>query len=182
MSSATSAQAKPDAKSDAKPDAKPKSPALMLVLDTTAAPGAPRIHEQTVDGLNRQFTFEANKGLPLEPAIAAKFLRHDAFKLVDEANNVIPYARPPRQPEDLQAGEKLSLGKDETVARYDELTNAALLKRALPLPGGERFADNPERGAVIAFILDTKAKMAESNKAKTPDVGKDDFIPAAETE
>lgn len=165
----------------AKPAAKPAiAKRTMRVLDTTAIAGPPREHEQILDGQIKAFKFEAGKGLELPEAIAVKFLKHDGFKLVDEDDNVIEYQRAPKQPDELQAGEKLILAGDEIVARLDELTNAALLKRAMAMPGGERFANEPNRAAIIAFMIQTKAKIAKANISKDKDVGELDFVPSAD--
>lgn len=174
-----------DKANEPKADAKPAERKKMRVLDTTAVPGgANRHHEQIVDGIARTFIFEPGKGLELPAEIAVKFLKTDGFKLVDDDNNVVVYERPPRQPEDLGAGEKLVLAPNETVARYDELTNAALVKRAAPMPGGEVFARSAQldRAAVIRFIMDTKAKLAAANVSKDKDIGDDEFLPPAETD
>lgn len=165
---------------DAPKPPKAAEPKEMLVIDTTATDG-PRTHEQLIDGAVKQFKFEPSKPLALEPAIAAKFLRHPAFQLVDEAGKVVAYARPPRQPEEMGAGEKLELAKDETVARLDELTSPALLKRVVALPGGERFAkDAADRAAIIKFIVATKEALAKANTSREKDVKADEFVPEGE--
>jgi response regulator RpfG family c-di-GMP phosphodiesterase len=177
MSTAATAEAeKPAAAAKAKPPA--PAAAKLFVLDTTAIEGK-RIHEQLVNGHVKQFTFEPYKGTELDAAVAAKFLQHEAFKRVDEAGNEIEYQRPPRQPEQLQAGETLKLAGNETVARFDELTNTSLLKRACALPGGEKFIDTKDRPGLIKFIIDAKAKLAAANKA-APEVSKDEFVPEAD--
>lgn len=158
----------------------------MLVLDTSAVPSensptGERSHAQIINGITKIFRFLPGVGTPMEPSIAAKFLRHEAFRLVDADGNELPYERVPKQPTDLQAGEKLVLADNETVARYDELTNAALLQRVLPLPGGEKFsADAPDRKAVIDFIIAAQQKLAAAKRSRVRDVGNDEFVPAAD--
>lgn len=163
-----------------------EKPAQMLVLDTSATPSensptGERMHAQIINGITKIFRFKPGVGTPLDPAVAAKFLRHDAFRLVDADGNELPYERVPKQPNDLQAGEKLVLADNETVARYDELTNAALLQRVLPLPGGEKFsAEAPDRKAVIDFIIAAQQKLAAAKRSRVSDVGADEFVPAAD--
>src|SRR5689334_18614939 len=91
-----------------KPKAKPatdaapvKAPAVIYVLDTTAtATSGPRKHEAIVDGVAKPFTFEYGKPLALPPLVAARFLRHDAFKLTDAEGNLLAHTRRPKQPEE----------------------------------------------------------------------------------
>lgn len=156
-------------------------PAVFYVLDTTAVEGN-RIHEQRIDGIIKSFTFSPGKPLELAPAIALKFLKHDAFKACDKDGNLVAYKRPPKQPDELQAGEQIKLAEDETVARYSELSTLALQHRAVQMQGGERFADKPDRKDMIAFIVETKAKFKKANTSKEADVGPNDFVPESDLE
>lgn len=154
---------------------------VILVLDKTAVEG-PRIHEMPVLGAIRKFTFQPGVGTPMPPEIAAKFLKHeDAFAPVNEQGQVLPYTRAPKQLEELQAGEKLNLSEQETVARFDELSSPSLYRRCVELPGGEKFSqgDRPDRGGMIVFLM--AAAKAKRNQGKTAasDVGPDDFVPEA---
>lgn len=164
----------------AKP-AETKKPRTMLVLDATAIPGGgPREHQQLVGGVLTTFTFQPGKPLELAYEIAVKFLRHGpaAFRLVDAEGKVLEYKTRPRQPEELGAGEHLVLAPEETVARYDELSNTALMARALELPMGEAFAkaqDKLDRGKLIAFIRDAKLAIKKANTVNEAD--KDAFVP-----
>ena len=161
--------------------AKPKAASMLLVIDTTAIEG-PRVHEMIVDGVAKPFTFERGKPLALPFAIAAKFLKHEAFKLVDEKGNLIAYKRRPKQPDELGAGEQLKLTDEQTVANFDELSNSALLARALEIPGGEQFAaaDKPPRADMIAFLVTTAKAKKAANASKEKDVGEGEFIPEAD--
>lgn len=159
-----------------------KLPGKMRVIDTTAThESGPRIHEVEINGRKNSYSFTAGTPVDLDQVTAARFLRHDHFQLVDENGAVLAYKRPPRQLEDLGAGEQLKLAEDETIARFDELTSAALLKRVLAMPGGEAFAKNPDRTAIINHIVGTKAKIAKVNSAP-PEDGPDTFIPDADDE
>lgn len=162
----------------------------MLVLDTTAMPdtidqqgrvvSGARVHEQLVDGRPRTFIFKNDEPLALPRAIALKFLRHDAFKLVDKDRNIIEFKRPPRQPEELGAGERIVLSPEETIARFDELASGALQTRVLALPGGEKFTGKPAREEMITFLVAYKASQAKSNVVNERDA--DGFVPEAESE
>lgn len=156
---------------------------LVNVLDTTAQAGQPaRAHEMIVDGAVKCFTFEAGKPLALPPAVALKFLRHDAFKMTDPNGTPIAYKRRPKQPDELEAGEKLVLKDEQTVANYDELSTAALQLRVLEMPGSDQFAEAPSRKAMIDFLISTKLAAAKANTSKEADIGRDGFVPEAEEE
>jgi hypothetical protein len=165
----------------------PKKVKAARVLDLTAtAESGPRTHEQIVNGAKRQFTFKPGEPLELPIEIAVKFLKHaEAFKLVNAEGEIVPYNRQPKQPEDLQAGETLALAENETIARFDELSTAALVQRVMELPGGEQFAQSetkPERSALVAFLIDAVKQKRKGNQAPKPDVGPDEFVPDAEIE
>jgi hypothetical protein len=158
----------------------------MFVLDTTAsAASGPRSHELIVDGLIQVFTFNPGKPLELDQATAAKFLKHDAFWLTDEKGKKIAYARRPKQPDELGAGEKFVLAEDQTVAKYEELSPKALYARCLELPGGEKFSRSetrPSDASMIKFLMDHKAKLAKLNTSKESDTGDGEFTPEAEAD
>lgn len=175
----TAAQATEPSEAAAPKPAK-KKPATYLVLDTTARPDIARTHELIIDGIPRPFTFHYGKPLELEVAIAVKFLKHEGFKRVDADGNVIPFKRAPKQPDELQAGETLHIAVDETIARFDELTNNALQHRCLEMPGGEQFARNPLRQAMIDFIVDRKRTTAKANTAKPERLDLEEFTPEPE--
>lgn len=145
----------------------------LFVLDTTAV-DAPRTHEMIVDGVVRAFTFERGKPLALPPIIALKFLRHEAFLLVNERGEAIPYQRRPRQPDEMPTNTPFVLAPNETVARFDELTGMALYQRAVELPGGEKFTPD-DRNALIEFLI--AARKAEKPAAE---LDEEEFTPAPE--
>lgn len=151
---------------------KPALPTTMRVLDSTATlASGPRRHEQVVGGRLVTYEFKPNEPLDLPPEVATKFLKHEAFRLIGPNGEPVAYLRRPKQPDELGAGEKLALGPDETVARYDELSNSALLQRALELPGGEVFAQGaspPSRTALIAFLKEARAKTEDRSKTAAP--------------
>lgn len=152
-------------------------PQIFHVIDTTAVPGGGnRAHEMMVEGVLKTFEFEPGKPRPLPRAVALKFLNIEAFKLVDENGNLKPFRRPPKQPHELGAGEQFTLGDDETVAHFDELSTPALQHRVITMPGGEQLG-NASRSDMVAFIVAARKVAAKLNVAKTPDVGRDEFVP-----
>lgn len=172
-----------DAESE-QPAKKPAAARTVLVLDTTATPeSGPRKHELIVQGAVKTFTFDPGKPTGLPPEIAAKFLRHEAFKLVNAKGEVQEYRRRPKQPDELEAGETIELSENETIAHFDELSSAALFQRALEMPGGEKFARSekkPDRAEMIAFIKSHVAARAKANQSRERDIGADEFVPELE--
>jgi hypothetical protein len=165
----------------AAPARKPRIPETLFVLDTTAKPGkGPREHEMIVDGLVKPFKFEPGIPLELPLAVAIKFLRHDDFKRTNAKGELLPYHRKPKQPDELKAGERFTLKDHETIARYSELTDMALLQRALELPRGEMIPDKQDREALIAFITKAEIEKRKANAAKQGDLVEGGFVPEAE--
>lgn len=164
-----------------------------FIVDPTAVPNpqaldedgkrGTRTHELVVDGLPRPFRFEYGKSQEVPVELAVKFLKA-GFKRVDEKGNLIAYEGPPKQPDELQAGETLKLKTNETIARFEELSSHALQHRVMILPGGEVFAKSSDRRAMVNFIVAHKEKLASINKAApeggfTPEAEADDDLIAA---
>lgn len=152
----------------------------MHVIDMTALPGQDdREHQILVDGVARTFKFKAGKPTALPPEIAVKFLKTDTFKLTDEKGTVLPWRGVPRQPDELQAGEKLILKPEEVVANLDELHDDALWLRVAQLPGGEK-ANREDRDAMISYIITTTEARKKANTVNEADP--DSFTPEAEAD
>lgn len=161
------------------------------LVDTTAKPDhdlgdgrvlkGSREHAMIVNGATKVFRFEHATPRKMPWSIAAQFLKTDSFMLTNEQGEPVSFKGPPKQPDELQAGERLELAMDETVARLDELQHSALLMRALRLPNGDTMALVRDRQALIDFIVLAKKQMKQVN---TVDERKADgfasFIPAAD--
>lgn len=166
-------------------------PKTLRVLDTTAQPdtindqgvtlSGARTHQMIVDGRPQSFRFKFGDGLEMPVATALKFLKHEGFLLVDENNQAREYRRRPKQPDELQAGETITLANDETIARLEELSTTALQQRVLEMQDSERFAERPDRQAMIRFMVEARIARAKVNAAP-PDVAGDDFTPEPEEE
>jgi len=138
-----------------------------------------RTHHMIVDGVVKPYTFEHGKPLEVEYAIAQRFLEIEGFRLADEKGNVQPFVRLPKQPEHLQAGEKLKFADDETIARLSELTTQALQRRAFQMAGGEYFANSNDRAAIAGFIVENRKARQKANLSKESDAPKaDEWTPA----
>jgi hypothetical protein len=149
----------------------------MYVRDMTAtlASGA-RTHEMMVNGAVEAFEFKPGKSVKLDRAVAVKFLMHgpQAFRLCDKDGVFIDWKGTPRQPGDLQAGERLRIDADQTVAYLNELTDEALWLRCAALPGGEAVADG-SRDGMISFIVESVQKRRRENSQS--DRSEDEFVP-----
>jgi hypothetical protein len=160
-----------------------KVPATLFVIDTTALPAKPpREHEMIVDGLIKVFKFEPTVPLELPIAVAIKFLKHAEFKRTNKDGELQPYHRRPKQPDELKAGERFTLGDHQTVALYSELTNVALFQRAMELPRGEMLPDKGNRQALIDFIAKAEIEKRKANAAKQGDLVESGFVPEPEVE
>lgn len=150
---------------------------LIHVLDTTAKTRS-RVHEVEVKGVLQQLEFKPGKPIQLPFHVAAKFLRHEGFIRTDEHGTPMDWEPLPKQPGDLQAGEKLVLTPDQTVARLSELNFEALQRRAVLLPGGDEIATRPNVTSkeLASFIAEQTAKIAKANQR--PDyVSDDEYTP-----
>lgn len=148
-------------------------PTHLFVLDTTAKPGqGPREHQMIVDGLIKTYKFEPVTPLELPFAVAIKFLRIPEFIRTSKEGDALPYQRQPKQPHEMGAGEKFELADHQTVADYNELSNVALLQRALELPQGEMVPR--DRKSLTEFIVKTYVERRKANAEKTAGAKKPD--------
>jgi hypothetical protein len=150
---------------------------FLYVMDGSATPtSGDRIHElMHAGGRLKSYTFEYGKPLHLPFALAVRFLKNEGFYRTDAAGEEIPFERAPKRPEELAAGEKLTISDDQVIARYSELTNEALTLRAAMLPASEEVVAKGPREAVIKFIVEHNIKTREQNTVHERVV--DEFTP-----
>jgi hypothetical protein len=133
------------------PAVAPAPPTDLMVTDTTATPNYPkRIHTIVVAGTEISYTFEAGKPTQMPLAHAMKFVKNEAFIVVDPATGrrYEPFADPSQRQVQIA-----SLAPGQVIASLDELTSKALLFRCQSLNGGERYGANSDRREMIAFIV-----------------------------
>ncbi len=134
----------------------------LRVIDSSCTSEFPiRTHDIVVKGeiIPVTFKYGEEKILPLEHGI--KFLQ-DGFTVFEEGKKTAM---------DLPAFTddtiRNRIGEDEVVAKYDELTEAALKLRAAIIPGGEHFVgDDIAKTDVIGFL---KAAVIRASEAKEDD-------------
>lgn len=153
----------------------------LYVRDMTAtSESGPRTHDMIVQGAVEPFTFKPGKALKMPRHIAVKFLKHGpaAFRLCDADGNFVDWHGVPKQPSELQAGERFRIEPNQTVANLSELTNEALWMRCVAMPGGEEVAEKNDRKAMIDFIVEVTVKRRRENTEA--DRGEDEFVPEAD--
>ncbi len=129
------------------------------VFDTTARVGEPRTHQIVVgkhpDGEPLVKAYKLSSDVPTVMPLdhAMKFLVDKAFRVQRMDGTVI---RPVDKPTDALAN--IRLEPDQVIARLDELSIDALLKRAKLLPDSQRFGANSAADDIIAFILAAQPK------------------------
>lgn len=113
---------------------------------------------QPVPGKTYKLSSDGN-GTPMPAEHAAPFLRDPAFVVVNELGQQV--ASMPAGAIDQTRSEKggIFLEPGETVAKFAELTQPALMGRAAAIPGGERIEKKTPRGTIIKFLME-HAKQA----------------------
>ncbi len=151
-----------------------------FVVDLSAV-SEPRYHDVIIDGTLRQVKFTRGEPTAMPAHVALKFLRHpDAFKRTDEHGTPMPFSMAPKQPHEMEAGQKFKLERDQTVALMSELHTPALKARVLAIEGGERFKDSRDRDAMIEFLIAKTEEKQRKNIGAEPGLGIDEFTPAPE--
>lgn len=133
----------------------PPTVLTLRVEDTTATPEYPsRTHDIMIGEVRKPITFKYGEPLELPVDVALKFLKDEAFVVTDPrtGDRIEPTPHTP------DAGESLSLGPDEVVARLSELHQGALLLRAMQLPGGDKFSKKTPRDVLTAFLTEHRTK------------------------
>lgn len=125
----------------------------VFVTDSTATPGYPtRTHEIIVNGNNVQYEFQHGKSCEMPYAHGMKFLGIESFEVKHRDGTRIPTL--PNVAERANGQQPPKLRPDEVIAKFDELSEEALIRRSNAIPGGERFTGQSDRDALIGFLLD----------------------------
>lgn len=145
--------------------------ANLYVEDLTAKPGfPPRKHDFLGDdGGVISYEFKPSEKKEMATHEAAKFLKHDHFLVTDKDGFQI-------KPIPKDRGEKEArptLGGDEIVARYDELTIDALITRVNAMPGGGQAGKAWGKKKLIEFLKD---KRESGVKPAAPEASIEDKI------
>lgn len=94
------------------------------------------------------FVMEPGVPLPVPKVVALQFARVETFTVRNPHGAKVK----PSAPKDMVDG-RVKLDPGQIVAQVDELTDAALLKRAKALPGGDALPRSPKREDLVDFVL-----------------------------
>jgi hypothetical protein len=143
-----------------------KKPDTLFVQDTTCTPnGGAREHVQIIGGAEKTFSFEYKKKVEMPSAVAMKFLKIAEFIVTDHEGKTVE--RVPDQP-DQHAIKPFLLKEDQVIAQLTELSDNALLKRAMQMVGGERM-QHSGRDRLISFLLAARRAADEQRRGKSDD-------------
>lgn len=121
----------------------------------------PRYHE--VSG--QTWPLFRHQGCPMPQHIAVIFLRDPSFRVVDDQGNVQASLPDAENLDAARSRPKLKPG--ETIAKFEELTAAALLARAMLRPGADVLGPRPKRETVIEFLM-TAPETASLRETEKP--------------
>lgn len=148
---------------------------IWTVFDSNARQG-PRTHE-VKEGVS--YDLHAGKPTEMPRSHAAIFLRDPAFRVMNaQGVRLTPL---PQAEADAAQARKLALASDETVAKFAELTDAALLARVASRPGGDYVAVTGNRDQMIAFLLEAPRvrELARHERARDTSMPDGDDDPDA---
>lgn len=126
-----------------------EKPAMFQVYDHNARDGV-RWHDFP-GGV--RYGLKAGEATPVPEHHALLLLRDPSFRVIDDQGNELA-------PIDHINGErdpKRELAKDETIARYAELTKESLLARAVQRPGAN-FTRQSTKDELIEFLMNAPVK------------------------
>lgn len=156
------------------PHAEADAPDTLEVTDTTCVPGAPRrVHAMMIGGSVKEIEFNLGRPTAVPLDVGLRFLKTDAFLVVDPRTGRKYDPTPPVPTQ--ESG--FRLGPDETVARWDELTQDALFVRAKQLPGAEDIKKGSTPKEKLIEFLKWRAMAAPPPPKKRDDI---DRIPAGD--
>lgn len=141
----------------------PGNPETLLVFDANC----PVTGDQTLthemknpDGSWAQISFKRGVGTPLAFAMAMRFISRDPCWTAKTEDGK-PFVAKVRENDDPSIIRRLEA--DECKATFDELTQDALISRAVILPGGESFNKSTKKTDLVAFLI---AKGEERVRAR----------------
>lgn len=163
-----------------------KQPKVLYVWDTTAAPGALRTHEviaaknqRTGAVLTKSYPLSNDKACPMPAAHALQFLRDEAF-VVSISDDIdrrdIDRVKPVKQR--VEQVNVLSLSENETIADWSELSDDALLRRAMVCPVDEKPETSASREDLIAFLTSASRKKQQDGDRLAAEGGVEGLAPS----
>lgn len=149
-----------------------KKPRLWGVIDTNAntvdndGRSIPRVHEIIGDrGQVFRYKLVNDEPLMMPEAHARQFLKDGAFIVTNHRGATVP----PLSEQQQERVAPSRLAPQYCIAKWDELTDDALLTRAGARSGFDRLPDRPDRTTLIDFLMGQMQAME-------PEDGDDDRI------
>lgn len=130
---------------------------LYRVKDLNAIAG-PRRHEP-VKGTTYDLSAEGD-GTPMPMEHAVVFLRDKAFAVFNEKGQKVATMPQGATSQTISEAGGVKLAPGDTVARFTELTQTALMARVSAIPGGERMKKNTRRETLVMFLMEHAEKQA----------------------
>lgn len=129
----------------------------LFVEDTNCSSRYPeRAHEFIVNGDERQIhTFKYLEKLEMPIGAAMRFTVDEAFRVTDHDGKRFDPA-----PKLVDRSLPIEVGDDECIAKFEELTQHALLARAVVEPGSDEFHRSTKKDELCAFLT---ARMVAKN-------------------
>lgn len=134
-------------------------------MNAISTEGLFKVFDRTARSVVRNHEGPGGEPYPMSSVKAAEmpeehallFLKSPDFKVVaPDGRELTPIPEAALQ----RGNDEITLEADETVARFAELNDEALLARVVNRPGGHRFRADSPREAMLSF-LETAPKVAE---------------------
>lgn len=151
------------------------TPDTLFVQDLNCSPRYPqRQHEIPMAGGHIELIdFKHGQKVKLPFGVAMRFTRDPSFRITDKEGNIFDPA-----PKLVDTSLPLQIAVNECVAEFRDLTQEALLRRAVVEIGGEKMTGRTPKKDIIAFLIAlNEAKSAE----KAPE-GDEEEVSTAEAD
>lgn len=145
----------------------------LFVWDSTAPPGAVRIHEviiarnkKTGKVATKSYSLSSDTPCGMAPEHALQFLRDEAF-IVSASDDIDLRDQQRIRPVKARVGNVniIALSENETIAEWNELTDDALVRRAMAFPSGDKPDVNASRDELVEFLTNaSKIRKADGDR------------------
>ena len=138
---------------------------IVNVTDTTTTPRYhTRKHEIVVDEIIKEYTFKFGRATPMPFAHAMKFLHIPSFECRHPDGTLIPAL--PDVAGRGNSGAPPALLPDEVIAKLDELTEEALVRRCNAISGGEQMTVTSGKDSLVRFLVNKETRKQEAEASK----------------
>ncbi len=141
---------------------------FVLVFDKTATPMNPiRRHDVLLDdGTIATYEFKVGKWFKLPRAHGMRFARlKEGFEVKDADGQPIKPLEIPGEKDAKDGGASFHFAPGTCIARYEEMTAAALIVRANLVPGGLHFNAQNKKAELVKFLTENDEKKERERAA-----------------